>query len=51
MPCYAAILGLVKHAAVLEEDSPSGGGLGRTVVHATDQLIDRLKDLGKAFKI
>ena len=51
MPCYSAILGLVKHAAVLEEDSPSGGGLQRTVVQATDQLIDRIKDLGKAFKL
>lgn len=51
MPCYSAILGLVKHAAVLEEDSPSGGGLQRTVVQATDQLIDKIKDLGKAFKL
>jgi len=51
MPCYAAILGLVKHAAALEEDSPSGGGLRRTVVHATDQFLDGLKSLGKAFKL
>ena len=52
MPCYSAILGLVKHAAALEEDSPdSGNGLRRTVVHATDQLIDGLISLGKAFKI
>ena len=52
MPCYAAILGLVKHAAVLEQDSPSGsGGLRRTVVEATDQFLDGLKSLGKAFKI
>ena len=52
MPCYAAILGLVKHAAALEEDSPSGsGGLRRTVVQATDQFLDGLKSLGKAFKL
>ncbi len=52
MPCYASILGLVKHAAALEEDSPDGGnGLKRTMVHATDQLIDGLLSLGKAFKI
>ena len=52
MPCYASILGLVKHAAALEEDSPDGGnGLRRTMVHATDQLIDGLLSLGKAFKI
>ena len=52
MPCYSSILGLVKHAAALEEDSPdSGNGLRRTVVHATDQLIDGLISLGKAFKI
>ena len=52
MPCYSAILGLVKHAAALEEDSPSGsGGLRRTVVQATDQFLDGLKSLGKAFKI
>ena len=39
-------------AAALEEDSPSaGGGLRRTVVHATDQFLDGLKSLGKAFKI
>ena len=52
MPCYSAILGLVKHAAALEEDSPSSGnGLGRTVVHATDQFLQGLKNLGKALKI
>ena len=51
MPYYSAILGLVKHAAALEEDSPSGGGLQRTVVQATDQLIDKIKYLGKAFKL
>ena len=52
MPCYSAILGLVKHAAALEEDSPSGGGgLRRTVVHATDQFLQGLQNLGKAFKI
>ncbi len=52
MPCYAAILGLVKHAAALEEDSPaSGNGLGRTMVHATDQFLQGLKNLGKALKI
>ena len=52
MPCYSAILGLVKHAAALEEDSPSAGnGLGRTVVHATDQFLQGLKNLGKALKI
>lgn len=52
MPCYASILGLVKHAAELEADSPDGGnGLRRTMVHATDQLIDGLISLGKAFKI
>jgi len=51
MPCYSAILGLVKHAAALEEDSPSGGGLRHTVVQATDQFLDGLKSLGKAFKI
>ncbi len=52
MPCYSAILGLVKHAAALEEDSPSSGnGLSRTMVHATDQFIQGLKTLGKALKI
>ena len=52
MPCYSAILGLVKHAAALEEGSPSaGGGLRRTVVHATDQFLQGLQNLGKAFKI
>ena len=52
MPCYSAILGLVKHAAALEEDSPaSGNGLGRTMVHATDQFLQGLKNLGKALKI
>lgn len=52
MPCYSAILGLVKHAAVLEEDSPSGGnGLGRTMIHATDQFLQVMKNLGKALKI
>ena len=52
MPCYSAILGLIKHAAALEEDSPSSGnGLGRTMVHATDQFIQGLKNLGKALKI
>ena len=52
MPCYSAILGLIKHAAALEEDSPSSGsGLGRTMVHATDQFLQGLKNLGKALKI
>ena len=52
MPCYSAILGLVKHAATLEEDSPSSGnGLRRTMVHATDQFLQKMKDLGKALKI
>lgn len=52
MPCYSAILGLVKHAAALEEDSRStGNGLGRTMIHATDQFIQGLKTLGKALKI
>lgn len=52
MPCYSSILGLVKHAAALEEDSPaSGNGLGRTMVHATDQFLQGLKNLGKALKI
>ena len=52
MPCYAAILGLVKHAAALEEDSPSGdGGLRRTMVHATDQILQKLQEFGKALKI
>ena len=52
MPCYSAILGLIKHAAALEEDSPSSGnGLRRTMVHATDQFLKRMKDLGKALKI
>ena len=51
MPCYSAILGLVKHAAELEEDSPSNGGLRRSVVQATDQFLNGLKSLGKAFKI
>ena len=52
MPCYSAILGLIKHAAALEEDSPaSGNGLGRTMIHATDQFLQGLKTLGKALKI
>ena len=52
MPCYSAILGLIKHAAALEEDSPSSGtGLGRTMVHATDQILQGLMNLGKALKI
>ena len=52
MPCCSAILGLIKHAAALEEDSPSSGnGLGRTMVHATDQFLQGLKNLGKALKI
>ena len=51
MPCYSAILGLVKHAAELEEDSPSGGGLRRTMEHATDKLLQELQSLGKAFKL
>ena len=52
MPCYSAILGLVKHAAALEADSPaSGSGLRRTMVHATDQFLQGLQQLGKAFKL
>jgi cell division protein FtsA len=52
MPCYSAILGLIKHAAALEEDSPSSGnGLRTTMIHATDQFLQGLKNLGKALKI
>ncbi|MBR3506085.1 MAG: cell division protein FtsA [Lentisphaeria bacterium] len=52
MPCYSAILGLIKHAAALEEDSPSSGnGLRNTMIHATDQFLQRMKELGKALKI
>jgi cell division protein FtsA len=52
MPCYSAILGLVKHAAALEVDSPSAGnGLRSTVIHVTDQFLQHVKDWGKALKI
>ena len=52
MPCYSAILGLIKHAAALEEDSPSSGnGLRTNMIHATEQCLQGLKNLGKALKI
>ena len=52
MPCYSAILGLVKHAAALEDDSPSvGNGLRRTIEKAGGQLMNGLFNLGKALKV
>ena len=52
MPCYSAILGLVKHAAALEADSPSGGnGLRRAMENAGDHLMKSLFNLGKALKV
>ena len=52
MPCYSAILGLVKHAAALEADSPSGGnGLRRAMENAGDQIMKQLFNLGKALKV
>ena len=47
-----AILGLVKHAAALEADSPSGGnGLRRAMENAGDQIMKQLFNLGKALKV